>query len=360
MDEPKKGLVPMTRTGSGLKTILLALLNLYLVPDLMGRHKQKSSSLSNFVFGFEELENNLHPSLQRRLFLYLKQVSESDGCKFFVTTHSHVVIDLFSRDQNAQIIHVMHDGECAKVERVTTYIGHKSIFDDLEVRASDLLQTNCVVWVEGPSDRVYFNKWVELWTAGELKEHVDYEVCFSGGTLLARYSFDDSTEEGERIEALRINRNAVVLIDSDKKTSDDKLKGRVERVGREVEGMGGIAWVTAGKEIENYIPDEALEAFVGRPGVRSEAGFADLFEFIERNGKGNYSGRKVELAEKICQILTKQMMERHLDLGEQMEKICGQIRIWNNREASSRDPMPPFESDAATSRHLGGCPRIRL
>jgi hypothetical protein len=32
LDEPNKGLVPMSRTGSGIKTVLLVLLNLYLAP----------------------------------------------------------------------------------------------------------------------------------------------------------------------------------------------------------------------------------------------------------------------------------------------------------------------------------------
>jgi len=36
----------------------------------------------------------------------------------------------------------------------------------------------CVIWVEGPSDRIYFNKWIELFDP-DLKEHDDYEFAFT-------------------------------------------------------------------------------------------------------------------------------------------------------------------------------------
>ena len=327
----------MSRTGSGVKTILLVLLNLYLVPDVI-KTTTNSNEVppSKFLFGFEELENNLHPSLQRRLFLYLRRFAENESCKFFITTHSHVVIDLFSRDEQAQIIHVTHDGECATVQRVTTYVGHNSVFDDLEVRASDLLQTNCVVWVEGPSDRVYLNKWVELWTGGKLKEHVDYEICFSAGTLLAHYSFDDPIKDEERIQALRVNRNAIILIDSDKANGDDdKLKARAERVAQEVTQMGGIAWVTDGKEVENYIPYEVLKVLVNVPGARPKNKHGSVFKFLKAQKAGDFSGRKVELAERVCELLTRDMLAEHLDLGEKLETVCEQIRQWNHDRPSS-------------------------
>ena len=40
--------------------------------------------------------------------------------------------------------------------QVDTYRDSCHILDDLEARASDLLQANGIVWVEGPSDRIYF------------------------------------------------------------------------------------------------------------------------------------------------------------------------------------------------------------
>lgn len=38
------------------------------------------------------------------------------------------------------------------------------LLDDLGFKASDLLQSNCVIWVEGPSDRIYIKKMAQtIW-----------------------------------------------------------------------------------------------------------------------------------------------------------------------------------------------------
>ena len=102
--------------------------------------------LSRLIFCFEELENNLHPALQKRLFRYIADLAIENESHVFITTHSHIVIDLFSRDHNTQIIHVTHDPENkgqGKVGLVYSRSHHSNIFDDLEVKASDLLQSNC-------------------------------------------------------------------------------------------------------------------------------------------------------------------------------------------------------------------------
>ena len=57
-------------------------------------------------FVFEELENNLHPALQRRLFNYLKDWSIMNKVTVFFTTHSNIPINLFSSDKNSKIVHL--------------------------------------------------------------------------------------------------------------------------------------------------------------------------------------------------------------------------------------------------------------
>ncbi|MBI3815890.1 MAG: ATP-binding protein, partial [Nitrospinae bacterium] len=136
LEENNKGIIPLSHTGSGFKTIILVLCFLYLLP-----HAEKKE-LNQYIFAFEELENNLHPALLRRLLLYLLDKAIKEGCTFFFTTHSNVAIDMFSHNENAQILHVTHDGEKANVRTVKTYIENKGILDDLDIRASDLLQAN--------------------------------------------------------------------------------------------------------------------------------------------------------------------------------------------------------------------------
>ena len=152
LEEQDKGAIALTHSGSGLKTVLLVLGFIILLPYIEGK------PLSEYVFAFEELENNLHPSLQRRLVRYVCERALEHKFVVFLTTHSSALIDLLSRRNEAQIVHVTHSGQTARARRVTTYVDNRGVLDDLDVRASDLLQANGIVWVEGPSDRLYFNR----------------------------------------------------------------------------------------------------------------------------------------------------------------------------------------------------------
>lgn len=326
-EEIEKGRVPLSHTGSGLKTILLVLAFLHLVPHMEG------TPLSRYLFGFEELENNLHPALLRRLLLYLRKIAVDKGCHFFLTTHSNVAIDLFASDDRAQILHVTHDRVCATVRHVTTYVENKGVLDDLDVRASDLLQSNGVVWLEGPSDRLYFNRWVELWTDGELREGAHYQCVFYGGRLLAHLSAaDPDVDSGEVVKILRVNRNAIMLIDSDKRRPNESLNATKQRIISEVEAFGGMAWVTAGKEVENYIPTQTINSLYRTDTAPSLERYGDFSEFLDslRNEEGKrFLRNKVLYAEQVCPSITVADMASVFDLKAKINEACNRIRFWN-------------------------------
>jgi len=255
LEEAEKRAIPLLQSGSGLKTILLVLVCLYLIPRVENR------PLGQYLFGFEELENNLHPALQRRLLLFLREVAVREGCRFFLTTHSNVAIDLFANDGRSQIIHVTHDRQQATVRTVTTYVDNRGILDDLDVRASDLLQANGVVWVEGPSDRLYFNRWMDLVSGGEIREGAHYQCVFYGGRLLAHMSgADPDVDTSEAVKIFEVNRNAIVILDSDRREPGQALNETKRRIISEIEEVGDMAWVTAGRDVENYLPISALES----------------------------------------------------------------------------------------------------
>jgi predicted ATPase len=171
LGEKNKGLIPLSNSGSGLKTVILMLLHLHATCVLESQHK------SNYVFAFEELENNLHPSLLRRLFSYLSTHVATNGCHLFLTTHSSVALDFFGSLSNSQIIHVSHDGTTALAKTITTHFSKSSIITELGARPSDLLQANGIIWLEGPSDRIYFNKLIDIYSDGQLREGKDYQCA---------------------------------------------------------------------------------------------------------------------------------------------------------------------------------------
>lgn len=311
--------VPLSKSGSGLKTIVLVLLNLLVIPHV---NEYKGAKL---VYGFEELENNLHPALQRRLFEYIYDYAITNDIIVFLTTHSHIAINAFFDKDNASIYHVIKENGLAEIKRIESYIDKTEILDDLDVKASDILQSNGIIWVEGPSDRIYIKRWLELFTPNEYEEGKHYQFLYYGGRLLSQYS---AKEETDLINIITTNRNAAIVIDSDKRSRSASLNNTKKRIMDEFDRLGMFYWVTKGKEIENYLPKEAVEAMLD---ITLESGCSQyqLFpDFITPYYKG-FSSKKVPFANKIKGHISLENSADILDLKKQIEKLYTHIKEWN-------------------------------
>lgn len=331
LTEAGKHPISLSNLGSGLKTIILVLLNLHLAPKIIQDNRPRYES--DYCYAFEEIENFLHPAIQRRLLSYLKNFALTNKCPIFISSHSNIAIDMFSKDSCAQIIHVTSDGKASRVERASTYLQHKGIIDDLDVRASDLLQSNGVIWVEGPSDRIYLNRWIELASNASLKEGAHYQIVFYGGRLLSHLSGASPDESANLVNILRVNRNAAIIIDSDKRDGNDMINATKQRLVKEVEALNGIVWVTQGKEIENYIPLAVIRKIYPETAIEAPSQYDDFFDYLNSldSGKGQYfASRKPMLAEQVAENFTKEDISTALDLEAKVTEICKEIRKWNN------------------------------
>lgn len=325
LEESSKGVISLSNSGSGLKTVILVLINILLLPKI------ENGDLSSFIFAFEELENNLHPSLQRKLLLFIKDVANKKGCIFFLTTHSNVVIDLFSGCEDAQIIHIINNGVTATAKKIETYKDNNSVLDDLDFRASDLLQSNGVVWLEGPSDRTYFNHWVNLWSGGQLKEGVHYQCLLYGGRLLYHLTASDDNLD-DAISILKINRNCILLMDSDKSNKLSKIGATKNRIKKEIDDIGGISWITNGREIENYIPVEAIRDYYKKTKIKKFDKFLDISVYLNKikAGEGNkFERSKTLFAKNILPFINLDLSQKQLDLDKKMKIVVEKIKEWN-------------------------------
>lgn len=310
--------VPLSKMGSGLKTVVLVLLNLLVIPKVK-EYKEK-----NIVYGFEELENNLHPALQRRLFEYLYNYSVTNNTIVFLTTHSHIAINTYFDKPNTSIYHMVKENGKAEIKRIESYLDKAEILDDLDVKASDILQSNGIIWVEGPSDRVYIKRWLELFTPNEYEEGRHYQFLYYGGRLLAHYSI----KEENLINIITTNRNAAIIIDSDKKYQSAQINSTKKRIVKEFDNLNMFCWVTKGKEIENYISKQAVEMMLNVE-IKDACQPYQLFpDFIEKYYKG-FSNQKVLFADKIKEFITEGNSAEILDLKKQTKSLYKQIQRWN-------------------------------
>ncbi|WP_095143150.1 ATP-dependent endonuclease [Pseudomonas sp. Irchel s3b6] len=327
LGEEGKGLVPLSASGSGLKTVILTLINLLVRPNF------ESRAIDSYVFSFEELENNLHPSLQRNLFSFLLAYAQSKGCYIFLTTHSQVAIDLFHGEADAQILHVKkQDGEVLGVVLDDLNRGY-SVLDDLGAKASDILQANGIIWVEGPSDRVYLNKFIELWGEGAYREGHHYQFIYYGGSVLAH--IDASTPEAdiqEAVSAIKINRNFIFACDSDRKSKNGKLKNRVTELLASVANERGYVWVTRCREIENYIPKECFELEYGASNLPQ----ISEYEYVQDYMNHNRLSIAVAFADKhhkavrFSENFSKENLSFRPELAVVMTEIIERLMMWNS------------------------------
>ncbi len=321
LEEQNSGRFALSGSGSGLKTILLVLLNLLVLPELP-EYKGKK-----LIFAFEELENNLHPALQRRLFNYLYHYSIENDCPVFLTTHSHVVIDMFYNKEKSQLLHVTKRNHSSAIKKIDNRLDKFNILEDLAIKASDLFQSNGIIWVEGPTDRIYIKRWLELFFGDKFQEGRHFQFLYYGGRLLSHYTTTEDIQA--KINILTINRNAAIVMDSDRKNTNTKINQTKIRIRKEFDKLNMFCWVTAGKEIENYLPSKVFSAITTRKITIPLARFSDFSTYITPVYP-NFENNKFGFANRIISHLTYEDCSKVLDLKKQLHHLYKEIEKWNS------------------------------
>jgi AAA15 family ATPase/GTPase len=355
----------LDQLGTGVSQIVMLLSHLWINKDL---------NLNVFL---EEPEANLHPEAVVKLVSIFEK--ELINHRFFITTHSPSLIDCLNQNWAVYRTLKLPSG-ASSITPNDNIIRYYETLDSLGVKASQILQSNTVLWVEGPSDRIYLKKWIDIYSDGKLKEGIDYSFLYFGGTNLASFTALDDIDDN-LINILSTSRKAYLIADSDCSSQINRDDGsfkaylasmlaRLQTANTKNIGLGSTledyvkVWVTEGREIENYICKDLFFDILTRKGFKRESigkgnkskglelksprasdfnfekfesfdkAISDCYQYQDgtqlddisiKNIASSYANKKVPIAKALVDILDKTHCSM-FDLEEKMKELVEFIR----------------------------------
>jgi hypothetical protein len=216
----------------------------------------------NALFFIEEPELSLHPGMQR-VFLETLLSEEFSTMQFFFTTHSNHFLDITMDTKSVSVYGFkIKDGDF-KINVLEG--GDQNILKDLGVLNSSVFLSNCTIWVEGITDRKYLRHFMSLYISKEkpnnkFLEDLHYSFVEYAGSNITHWDFEGE-ENSEAINALRINQNIFLIVDSDIK-GGKKVDAKIKRHEKLREILNDNFYITEGKEIENMLSYSTIQAVI--------------------------------------------------------------------------------------------------
>lgn len=331
-NEPEQ---PIHHLGDGIQSIIILTFPLFV---------NKDKRLMVFI---EEPEMLIHPGLQRVL---LKCFNRADftNFQFFLTTHSNHFLDLTLDDGNTSIYTVkkkLNEEQLknpthsnSTIENIST--GDNNILGLLGVRNSSVMLSNCTIWVEGITDRLYIRHYLNLYQKnlkkGQIyKEDVHFSFVEYGGNNITHWSFLDNKPE-PAINVEKLCGKLMLITDKDGST-------KISRQAQLKKKLGSRYFCLDSREIENIISKKVLVDVVkGYENISclpnenfTETDYSDvpLGSYIEKNilknsklRKGTYKGDSGTVANKLdfCRKVIKCTID-YQDMSNEAKKISTKI-----------------------------------
>ena len=244
------------------------------------------------VIIIDEIESHLQPGLIKEMIKIIRSIGEM---QLIVSTHSTSALEV-AKENDYLYRFQKTKGECIfeKFYKDSAKI-LREVCNELGVVPGDALLSNCVIWVEGPSEILWIRAWIRSYypTYKKLKkietnliEGLHFSILMTGGSLISHLSYEeaiypiDELEEEHALKVLKVNPNPFVIIDSDASSTTSQKYIRSKNIAFEINQQNKINnrkhfdaiddnnfhqipnfWMLKAKELENYCHPELLKSF---------------------------------------------------------------------------------------------------
>lgn len=217
------------------------------------------------LFFIEEPELFMHPGMQRQFIESLYSERVFSGFQFFIATHSNHLLDITLDYENISIFRC--DKRITKTENYTRIVNvdspDHSLLASIGVKNSSVFLSNCTIWIEGVTDRMYYRHFLNLYQKYReekklvkegkgFKEDLHYSFVEYGGNNITHWSFfgDDNPD------VKRLCATLILIVDRDDNKGKEKRKEKIkERLGEE--HFLDLREVRC-REVENLLSNDAL------------------------------------------------------------------------------------------------------
>ncbi|MEA4957218.1 hypothetical protein SDC9_08479 [bioreactor metagenome] len=234
---------PIYELGEGVQEIIIILLPLFL-------HLDDVEENENILFFIEEPEQHLHPTLQKKLIETFNQ-PEFDKYQFFFTTHSNHFLDLTLTNNNISIFSFRKKLENLSNEETPKFLIERfssdnySILDEIGVKPSSVLMSNCNILVEGASDKPYYRKY--------LKIHMENDENLKKYEEGIHYIFDSYGGTGNiktKLDIMNDSLNDKIMFIADEDGNRDDIEKKLENAKHK--------YILNCREVENTLSEETI------------------------------------------------------------------------------------------------------
>lgn len=322
---------PIYHLGDGIQAIIILTYPLFF-------HQGESCAIY-----FEEPETHLHPGLQR-LFIETLRRPEFKTFQYFLTTHSNHFLDLTADYDDIAVYSFRKDESDAEnetflIENVED--GEGSVLQELGVRASSVFLSNCTIWVEGITDRLYLRKFLAVYqkSLGKkvFKEDLHYSFVEYGGNNITHWSFLDSDDpEHSNINVDWICRKIFLITDKDGAKEGSRKSKRPELLRQK---LGDNYFCLPCREIENILTAETIQKVLVSKEDNPNLDFSrfnranhkpqKLGDFIDEKVTGlgrKYASKSGTINDKVnfCKVAVENI-ENVEDLSEDARELCEKL-----------------------------------